>query len=167
MDREFRVREEAWVSTDTLNVYDLNRIESNTEILREWLLRERNYHIPAQVNNTNWEHEDIPRVMDVTRVSNNIAEIAKHYHQPPDYDWRRLWEIGEEDALGHEDVNLWEQTLQYMFEQYTDGRHFNRHEDLVKYDHVKLSGFTHDDIRKRNDNVRDDNDRRVWPPRVV
>lgn len=63
-----------------LNATDLNRIESNTRYISEYL---RAYGFQTNVTTkVDWTDECLPNVDDVNRIINNIKEIRNKYYEP-------------------------------------------------------------------------------------
>ena len=63
-----------------LNATDLNRIESNTKYISEFL---RAYGFQTNVTTkVDWTDESLPNAIDVNRIIDNIKEIRDKYYEP-------------------------------------------------------------------------------------
>jgi hypothetical protein len=63
-----------------LNATDLNRIESNTRYISEFL---RAYGFQTNVTTkVDWTDESLPNATDVNRIIDNIKEIRNKYYEP-------------------------------------------------------------------------------------
>jgi len=63
-----------------LNATDLNRIESNTRYISEYL---RAYGFQTNVTTkVDWTDESLPNATDVNRIIDNIKEIRNKYYEP-------------------------------------------------------------------------------------
>ncbi len=63
-----------------LNATDLNRIESNTRYISEYL---RAYGFQTNVTTkVDWTDESLPNAADVNRIIDNIKEIRNKYYEP-------------------------------------------------------------------------------------
>ena len=63
-----------------LNATDLNRIESNTRYISEYL-RAYGFQINV-ITKVDWTDESLPNATDVNRIINNIKEIRNKYYEP-------------------------------------------------------------------------------------
>src|SRR5690606_17469883 len=64
-----------------LNATDLNRIESNTRYISQFL-QEYGYQLNVTTK-IDWTDECLPNVDDVNRIIDNIKEIRNKYYEPP------------------------------------------------------------------------------------
>lgn len=63
-----------------LNVTDLNRIESNTRYISQFI---RGYGFQTNVTTkADWTDESLPNAADVNRIIDNIKEIRDKYYEP-------------------------------------------------------------------------------------
>lgn len=88
------------------NISDLNRIEQNTEFLKD-LLNSRGYQIVITTK-YDWKYSDIPLKADISRVINNIDAIHKAF---PITDFVDL----PETISNYETVNLLEKALAKLY----------------------------------------------------
>ena len=63
----------------TLNISDLNRIESNIEYLQSQLLS-RGYHVDLEGNKTNWLMSEYIYLEDIDRIRQNVINLVSAYY---------------------------------------------------------------------------------------
>ncbi|MDD4688317.1 MAG: hypothetical protein PHE51_01035 [Eubacteriales bacterium] len=90
-----------------LNFEDLNRIESWTQYLYEYL---RSLGYVISVHTTTWEIKSIPWRAEIDRVRQNIITLHETFILLPD--WR---EISFTNSLDFEQVNVLEWDLQLIY----------------------------------------------------
>lgn len=82
-----------WISNDSLEYYDTNRIESNTDELAT-VIRAIQYDIPALTVVTNRDITSIDFISSINRIEGNIEAIKNNFFTPGGYQSRKTWSAG-------------------------------------------------------------------------
>ena len=90
-----------------LNYDDLNRIESWTQMLSEFL---NAYDYSVIVKTRQWEQRDIPWQDEIDRIRKNIEKLYKGFHYLPE--WK---EITYTNSFDYHQVNVLEWDLQTIY----------------------------------------------------
>lgn len=93
-----------------LNLSDLNRIEDDIEYLAERLME---YRYPIVVNCKEWVKSDLPNILDMQRIANNIRLLFTGFATPSEYS--PIPEV----MLSYKDINAIEHNL-YLLKQMID-----------------------------------------------
>ena len=104
-----------WTADNTLEYYDMNRIESNTDELAT-LLRAIQYDIPALTVVTGRDVTSIDFVSGINRVENNIETIKDNFFTPEGYETKKTWAV--DISFSYLDAIRLENNLKLLYEFY-------------------------------------------------
>lgn len=103
-----------WTSVDVYLAADLNRVESNTQYIRDEVIAS-GYTVPELTYKTDWKQEDILFNDDFNRIEGNIKTIADVYFTGADWeemktDWVPM------DSVGYAFANRVERNLKILYD---------------------------------------------------
>lgn len=113
-----------WTSTDRYNFGDINRVESNTNEIRN-LLMSADYEMPLLTVIANRTYEDYDTLDSVNRLESNLDTLKSSFVQP--LGWQPTITWTPDTKFTYAVANRWEQSLSDLYElanQYIDGRRF-------------------------------------------
>lgn len=102
-----------WKKEDFINSSDFNRIEGNTDEVRNYL-NSIQYDIPTLTTITNRTNASIDFVSSINRIENNIEVIKNNFATPLDWKPKVNWSLGL--GFTHDDVNRLENNLKSLLE---------------------------------------------------
>jgi len=103
---------EDWASTDAVSHSDFNRIETNTQTLRN-MLTAMSYVIDTMTFTTGRTMSSIEFLSSITRIENNIETIRGAFLTPPDYEGAETWSVGK--GFDYIDMNRLETNIRSLF----------------------------------------------------
>lgn len=103
-----------WTSVDVYLADDLNKVENNTNYIRNKLLG-AGYFVPEIRTKTNWTQQDVLFAEDFNRIENNIKQIADVYFTNSEFealktDWVPM------DSVDYTFSNRVERNLKILYE---------------------------------------------------
>lgn len=103
-----------WTSVDVYLATDLNRVEQNTQYMRDEIVAS-GYAVPELIYKTDWKQEDILFNDDFNRIEGNIKTIADVYFTGADWeemktDWVPM------DSVGYAFANRVERNLKILYD---------------------------------------------------
>ncbi|MBD0381279.1 hypothetical protein [Paenibacillus sedimenti] len=104
---------EDWTSSDVLAFADFNRLETNTQTLRNMLVAIQ-YAIPALTFVTNRDQTYIELLSGINRIEQNLESIRTNFLTPIGYPGSETWTVGK--GFDFSDANRLEQDIRLMFQ---------------------------------------------------
>lgn len=101
-----------WTQNDDYNYFDMNRVETNTKHIADYLTG-ISYRIPELVVKTDRDMSSLDFLIDINRVEANIETIKKNFITPPGYEDRKNWTLGT--GFDYRDANRLEQNLLLLY----------------------------------------------------
>lgn len=101
-----------WTASDDYNASDLNRVESNTLHLRNYL-ESIDYPVPTLVTVTTRTEVDYDTVSSINRVESNIDVLRRSFMTPPDWEPTITWTY--QTPMTHEVANRLEQSVEQLY----------------------------------------------------
>lgn len=102
-----------WTANDYYNAEDLNRVESNTKYIADYLTG-LSYKIPELEVKTDRDITSIDSVSSINRIEENIEAIEDNFITPPGYQNRKNWALGM--SYDYRDANRLENNLKLLYE---------------------------------------------------
>lgn len=102
-----------WTINDDYNATDINRVESNTLHVRDYL-DSIDYRVPTIVTVTNRTDADYDTVSSVNRIESNIEALRSAFTTPPDWEATITWTY--QTPMTHDVANRWERSVQQLYE---------------------------------------------------
>lgn len=102
-----------WAEDDYHNFEDMNRIESNTVAVADYLAS-IHYNMPAITAVTNRNTLSIDFISSINRIENNIEAIKNAFATPSGYLPKKTWLVGM--GFNWQDANRLEQNLKLLYE---------------------------------------------------
>lgn len=102
-----------WTIEDYYNAGDLNRVESNTQYIAEYI-RNMSYNIPGLNIITDRDIHSIDFLNSINRVEGNLAKLRNNFITPPGYLDRKIWVLGM--GFDYKDANRLEKNLKLLYE---------------------------------------------------
>ncbi|SDM17254.1 hypothetical protein SAMN05443253_102160 [Bacillus sp. OK048] len=84
-----------WAPTDYYNFSDLNRLESNIEAVRSYIVTTLGIPIPTITVKKSRTLTSTDYLSDLTRIESNIETIRLNYKTPPTYRGTMFWNKGQ------------------------------------------------------------------------
>ncbi len=107
------VVKEDWRSTDIIEHTDFNRIESNTAIVRAYLISLQ-YQIATMAHVSNRTQSYIDYLAGINRIEANLETIRTSFATPPGYLPGKVWTLRK--GFDFTDANRLERDLRILFE---------------------------------------------------
>lgn len=101
-----------WTSSDCYNFIDLNRVEINTQHLRDYLL-EIGFPAPSMTFITNRNAIGFETISSVNRVEANIEKLRLSFITPSDWQSAVSWTYTR--GFTYQDANRWEQSVSNLY----------------------------------------------------
>lgn len=101
-----------WTSEDYYNFEDLNRVETNTQFVAEYLLS-IDYRLKLEEIKTDREMNSIDFISSINRVERNIDTIRANMVTPPNYGQMKVW--SNIKGFNFEDANRYERNLELLY----------------------------------------------------
>lgn len=101
-----------WASADYLNFADFNRLETNTTVLRNYLLA-ISYAIPSLSIVTNRDETYIELLSGINRIESNVETVRTNFFTPIDYGGMETWIVGK--GFDYADQNRLEDNVLKLF----------------------------------------------------
>ena len=102
-----------WTANDYYNAEDLNRVESNTKYIADYLTG-LSYKIPELEVKTDRDITSIDSVSSINRIEENIEAIEDNFITPPGYQNSKNWALGM--SYDYRDANRLENNLKLLYE---------------------------------------------------
>jgi len=102
-----------WNEEDYYNFGDLNRVETNTQLIAQYL-HSLGYVIPLEAIITNRTNESIDYLSSINRVERNLDSIRTNMITPPGYETMKVW--NKEMGFDYTDANRLENNLVLLYE---------------------------------------------------
>lgn len=104
-----------WTQLDNYNFEDLNRVESNIQVITD-ILESMAYIPELQAIKDDWTMQDFPTLAQINRIESNIDALRQSFFAPIGWENRKIWVSGKrfnwEDALRLErNLNLLQQLI--------------------------------------------------------
>ncbi|QYR20796.1 hypothetical protein KZ483_24050 [Paenibacillus sp. sptzw28] len=103
----------AGIQEDALAFSDFNRIETNSQTLRN-MLTAIQYAIPSLTFVTNRDQTYIELLSGINRVETNLESIRTNFVTPPGYPGTESWTVGK--GFDFTDANRLEQDIRLLFQ---------------------------------------------------
>lgn len=100
-----------WTPSDYYNFNDLNRVENNTEFIRDYF-NDIGFKIPLMTFNKTRDVNWIELISSINRVEQNIEGIKNNSFIPPEYISGKVW--SNANVFNYEDANRYERNLEYF-----------------------------------------------------
>jgi len=101
-----------WRETDYYNADDLNRVEANTQYLRDFL-NSIDYKVPEQEIKVDRNMVSIDFISSINRIESNIDDIKNNFIAPIGYQGKKDWVIGVK--FDFRDANRLENNLYLLY----------------------------------------------------
>lgn len=83
-----------WLSTDTINFGDFNRLENNIIILRNFIIA-ISYSIPSITTETGRTKTFLEYLSSINRIESNLQTIRNNSFTPSGYGGSQTWTVGK------------------------------------------------------------------------
>lgn len=100
-----------FIAEDYYNYSDLNRVENNTNYLRDYLIY-LGYRVPLLDIKTNRDNTNIDFLSSINKIENNIEIIKNIFAVPPGYEGKKTWILGQ--GFSYLDANRLENNLEKL-----------------------------------------------------
>jgi hypothetical protein len=101
-----------WQATDAIQFSDFDRIESNTGVVRSYIIA-ISYLIPAITSVTNRTLSTVELLSSINRLESNLETIRTNSFTPVDYPGTRVWTVS--DGFDNTEANRIEEDVRLLF----------------------------------------------------
>ncbi len=101
-----------WIADDEYNAADINRVESNTLHVRDYL-ESSDYPVPTITAVTNRAESDYDTVSSINRIETNIEALRLSFTTPPDWQPTITWTYTT--PMTADIANRWEQSVASLY----------------------------------------------------
>lgn len=102
-----------WLTSDSYNFSDINRVENNTVEVRSYLVS-IGYDIPTITTITNRNNFSYDLVPSVNRIEANLDTIRTNFFTPPNWLSSVIWDADTKFTNYH--ANRWESNVQLLYD---------------------------------------------------